>query len=65
MLDFKSSCPILHKNLLFVQGQFKVFVSPLGSRQSQRRVLVGCSTGLCSTIEIKQLLIDDMKSWDV
>jgi len=27
--------------------------------------LLGCSTGLCSTIQIEQKLFDDLKSWDV
>ncbi len=28
-------------------------------------VHVGCSTGLCSTIQIEEKLFDDLKSWDV
>ncbi len=27
--------------------------------------LLGCSTGVCSTIQIEQKLFDDLKSWDV
>ncbi len=27
--------------------------------------LLGCSTGLCSTIQIEQKLFDNLKSWDV
>jgi hypothetical protein len=26
---------------------------------------VGCSTGLCLTIQIEDKLFDDLKSWDV
>jgi hypothetical protein len=30
-----------------------------------KRQLLGCWTGGCSTIQIKQELFDDLKSWDV
>ena len=29
-----------------------------------KRVLVGCSTGVCSRIQIEEKLFDNLKSWD-
>ncbi len=34
-------------------------------RKKDERRLLGCSTGGCSTIQIKQKLFDDLKCWDV